>query len=63
MSWNQYHLFTGIIQKKSASDSRALPILVFDEKKNFQKNSVILRHFWVKLQGENDPFGRFPALP
>ena len=29
--------FTGIIQKKSASDSRALPILVFDEKKKLSK--------------------------
>ena len=41
----------GIIQKKSAYGSRTLPLIIFDKKVPFfPQNSVILRHFRVKLR-------------
>ena len=39
-----------IIQKKLASVSRTLPLVIFDKKVPFSKNSVILRYFGVKLR-------------
>ena len=38
----------GIIQKKSASGSRTLPLVIFDKKALFSKNSVILQYFCQK---------------
>ena len=46
-----YCIGQGIIQKKSASGSRTLPLVIFDKNgSSFSKNSVILRYFWVKLR-------------
>ena len=54
--------FQGIIQKKSASGSRTLPLVVFDKKVPFfQKNSIILRYLWVKLR-QKCPFLRIPDI-
>ena len=40
----------GIVQRKSASGCRTLPLVMFDKKVLFfSKNSVILSYFWVKL--------------
>ena len=38
----------GIIQKKSASGSRTLPLVIFDQSVPFSQSSIILRHIWVK---------------
>ena len=49
----------GIIQKKSVSGSRTLPLVIFDKKCPFSQNSVILRYLWVKLC-QKYPFLKIP---
>ena len=49
----------GIIQKKSVSSSRMLPLVIFDKKVPFFTNSVILRYLWVKLC-QKCPFFKIP---
>ena len=39
----------GTIQKKLPSSSPMLPLVIFDKKALFSKNSVTLRYFWVKV--------------
>ena len=43
-------LFQGIIQKKSMSRTRTLPLVICDKTVLFSKNSVILRYFMEKLR-------------
>ena len=43
------YIYQRIIQKKSASASQMLPLVIFDKKVFFSKNSVILPYFQEKL--------------
>ena len=58
---HQAFIAQGIIQKKPASGSQMLPLVLFDKKVAvFSKNSVILRYFWVKLS-QKCPFFKDPG--
>ena len=53
INYPQSTMIQGIIQKKSASSNRTLPL--FDKKAFFSKKSVILKYFREKLN-QNCPF-------
>ena len=53
INYPQSTMIQGIIQKKSASSNRTLPL--FDKKALFSKKSVILKYFREKLN-QNCPF-------
>ena len=57
-----FQVSQGIIQKKSGSRSRTLPLVIFDKKVPFFLKIVlffILRYFWVKLR-QKCPFLKIP---